>query len=36
MIVEQKDTRKTLIQCLEMLSTKRERRPAKKHGNIPL
>ena len=36
MIIEQKDTRKALIQCLEMLSTKRERRPAKKHGNIPL
>ena len=36
MIVEQKDTRKALIQCLEMLATKRERRPAKKHGSIPL
>ena len=35
-ITEKKDTRKTLINCLEMLITKRERRPAKKHGNIPL
>ncbi|MEK6949611.1 MAG: acyl-CoA carboxylase subunit beta [Nanoarchaeota archaeon] len=36
MIIEPKDTRKTLIQCLEMLAAKRERKPAKKHGNIPL
>jgi len=36
MITEEKNTRKTLISCLEMLMTKRERRPAKKHGNIPL
>jgi propionyl-CoA carboxylase beta chain len=35
-ITEKKDTRKTLISCLEMLITKRERRPAKKHGSIPL
>ena len=35
-IIEPKETRKTLIRCLEMLITKRERRPAKKHGNIPL
>jgi len=35
-IIEPKDTRKTLISCLETLMTKRERRPAKKHGNIPL
>ena len=36
MIIEQKNTRKALISCLEMLLSKRERRPAKKHGNIPL
>jgi methylmalonyl-CoA decarboxylase subunit alpha len=36
LIVDPKDTRKTLISCLEMMSTKRERRPSKKHGNIPL
>ena len=35
-IAEKKDTRKVLINCLDMLMTKRERRPAKKHGNIPL
>lgn len=35
-ITEPKNTRKTLIRCLEMLMNKRERRPAKKHGNIPL
>ena len=35
-ITEEKNTRKALISCLEMLLTKRERRPAKKHGNIPL
>ena len=36
LIIEPKDTRKTLIKCLEMLANKRERKPAKKHGNIPL
>jgi len=35
-IIEPKNTRKTLVSCLEMLMTKREKRPAKKHGNIPL
>jgi methylmalonyl-CoA decarboxylase subunit alpha len=35
-ITEPKNTRKTLIRCLDMLMTKRERRPAKKHGNVPL
>ncbi|MBI2523061.1 methylmalonyl-CoA carboxyltransferase [Candidatus Woesearchaeota archaeon] len=35
-ITEPKNTRKALISCLEMLLSKRERRPAKKHGNIPL
>ena len=35
-ITEPKNTRKTLINCLEMLINKRERRPAKKHGNMPL
>ncbi len=36
LIIEPKDTRKTLIRCLEMLLSKREKMPAKKHGNIPL
>jgi len=35
-IIDPKETRKTLINCLDMMMTKRERRPAKKHGNIPL
>ncbi|MFH0868053.1 MAG: carboxyl transferase domain-containing protein [Candidatus Woesearchaeota archaeon] len=35
-IIEPKNTRKTLISCLEMLETKREKRPAKKHGNMPV
>ena len=35
-IIDPKETRKTLINCLDMTMTKREKRPAKKHGNIPL
>jgi propionyl-CoA carboxylase beta chain len=30
------ETRKRLIQALEMLETKRDKNPPKKHGNIPL
>ena len=36
MIIEPKNTRIALISCLEMLLSKREKRPAKKHGNMPL
>ncbi len=36
MIIEPKQTRIALIKCLEMLISKREKRPAKKHGNMPL
>ena len=36
LIIEPKETRKTLIKILQSLITKRERRPSKKHGNIPL
>lgn len=36
MIIEPKMTRIVLIRCLEMLLSKREKRPAKKHGNMPL
>ncbi|MBS3113944.1 acyl-CoA carboxylase subunit beta [Candidatus Woesearchaeota archaeon] len=36
MIIEPKNTRIALIRCLEMLLSKREKRPAKKHGNMPL
>lgn len=36
MIIEPKETRNALIRCLEMLLSKREKKPAKKHGNMPL
>lgn len=36
MIIEPKETRIALIKCLEMIMAKREKRPAKKHANIPL
>lgn len=36
MIIEPKDTRIALIKCLEMLISKREKKPSKKHGNMPL
>ncbi|NOR88374.1 MAG: methylmalonyl-CoA carboxyltransferase, partial [Bacteroidales bacterium] len=35
-IIKPKDTRKKLIQALEMTQTKSKQNPAKKHGNIPL
>lgn len=35
-VIEPADTRKRIISALEMTSSKRENRPAKKHGNIPL
>lgn len=35
-VIDQRDTRKVLKQSLEMLRTKKESRPNKKHGNIPL
>lgn len=36
MIIDPKDTRIALIKCLEMVISKREKRPAKKHANMPL
>lgn len=36
MVIEPKETRPRLANALEMLATKRETRPAKKHGNIPV
>ena len=36
MVIEPSTTRPVLINAFEMLATKRETRPAKKHGNIPL
>lgn len=35
-VIEPSETRARIILALEMLNTKRENRPAKKHGNIPL
>lgn len=35
-VIEPAETRAKIIMALEMLSSKRENRPAKKHGNIPL
>ncbi len=35
-VIEPKDTRRKLIQALEVLHTKRDSNPPKKHGNIPL
>ena len=35
-IIEPKDTRKTLIRAFGRFRNKREERPWKKHGNIPL
>jgi len=36
MVIEPEDTRKVLCGILEMLLSKREKRPNRKHGNIPL
>ncbi|MEM2336444.1 MAG: carboxyl transferase domain-containing protein, partial [Candidatus Bathyarchaeia archaeon] len=35
-VIEPAETRPKLISALEMLMTKREPRPSKKHANIPL
>ena len=35
-VIDPRDTRPRLIDALRVLSTKRDRNPAKKHGNIPL
>jgi propionyl-CoA carboxylase beta chain len=35
-VIQPRDTRKKLIKALEMLETKRDKNPAKKHGNMPL
>lgn len=36
MVIEPMETRPRIVTALNMLSSKRESRPAKKHGNIPL
>jgi acetyl-CoA carboxylase carboxyltransferase component len=35
-VIEPQTTRPRLIHALEICATKREQRPARKHGNIPL
>lgn len=35
-VIDPRDTRLKLVQSLEMLENKNEKRPEKKHGNIPL
>jgi propionyl-CoA carboxylase beta chain len=35
-VIQPRETRKRLIEALEMLQTKRDKNPPKKHGNIPL
>jgi propionyl-CoA carboxylase beta chain len=35
-VIQPRDTRRRLVQALEMLENKREKIPPKKHGNIPL
>ena len=35
-VIEPAQTRPNLIDALEIMSNKREMKPAKKHGNIPL
>jgi propionyl-CoA carboxylase beta chain len=35
-VIHPRETRKRLIQALEMLENKRDKNPPKKHGNIPL
>jgi len=36
MVIDPKDTRIALVRCLDMILSKREKRPSKKHGNMPL
>ncbi|MCI0546271.1 MAG: acyl-CoA carboxylase subunit beta [Candidatus Rokubacteria bacterium] len=35
-VIEPRDTRRKLIQALEILHTKRDQNPPRKHGNLPL
>ena len=35
-VIDPRDTRPRLIEALDVLSTKRDRNPPKKHGNLPL
>jgi acetyl-CoA carboxylase carboxyltransferase component len=35
-VIDPRDTRRVLVKSLEMLRTKREQMPSRKHGNLPL
>ena len=35
-VIQPRETRRRVIDALEMLQTKRDKNPPKKHGNIPL
>jgi len=35
-VIEPRDTRARLCEVLELLRTKRDNNPPKKHGNLPL
>jgi propionyl-CoA carboxylase beta chain len=35
-VISPRETRARIIRALEMLDTKRDKNPPKKHGNIPL
>ena len=35
-VIDPADSRKTIIAALELLSSKRDSNPPKKHGNMPL
>jgi len=35
-VIDPRQTRATLLRALKMLESKREQRPLRKHGNIPL
>jgi acetyl-CoA carboxylase carboxyltransferase component len=35
-VIEPADTRRRLVKALEVLKTKRDRNPPRKHGNLPL
>ena len=35
-VIDPRETRSALIKALNMIANKREQRPAKKHGNIPV
>jgi len=35
-VIDPRETRVKLIQALEMMRNKKDTRPAKKHGNMPL